>query len=107
MEHEPRRSRPGSARPEWRSFASSKTYNPDWGAMTTFAVIFWSIGAVLVVAALVFAFAIDPPALAWIWFAIVSIIVLGLALWRLLRSNARASAHNEPPSPSTESRGFS
>jgi hypothetical protein len=78
MEHEPPPSRPGSARPEWRSFASSKTYNPDWGAMTTFAVIFSSIGAVLVAAALVFAFAIDPPALAWIWFAIVSLIVLGL-----------------------------
>jgi GABA permease len=41
-------------------------------------VIFSPIGAVLVAAALVFALAINPPALAWIWFAIVSIIVLGL-----------------------------
>jgi hypothetical protein len=105
MEHEPRRSRPGSAPPEWRSFASSKTYNPDWGAMTTFAVIFSAIGAVLVVAALVFGFAIDPPAPAWIWFAIVSLIVLGLgALGPVAFERTRVSPQRPAVSVDSEQR---
>ena len=62
-------------------------------AKTTLAVIFSSIGALLFAGALVFAFAIDPPALGWIWFAIVSIIVLGLgALAPLAFERTRVSA---------------
>ena len=79
MEHEPR-SRRGSARPTWRSFVSSQTYNRDWGAKPTLVVIFSSIGAFLGAAALVFGLAVDPPAPGWVWFAIVSIVVLGLGV---------------------------
>jgi hypothetical protein len=78
MEHEPPRSRRRTARPTWRSFVSSQTYNRDWGAKTTLAAILSSIGALLVGAGLVFAFAVDPPTLGWVWFAIVSIIIVGL-----------------------------
>jgi hypothetical protein len=72
---------------------SSKAYNRDWGARATLAVIFSSIGAFLVAGALIFAFAIRPPALGWIWFAIVSIIVLGLgSLAPLAFERTRVSA---------------
>jgi hypothetical protein len=47
--------------------------------MTRVAVIVASVAAALVVCALIVAFAIRPPALGWLGFAIVSIIVLGLA----------------------------
>ena len=51
------------------------------------------IGAVLVAVALIFAFAIDAPALGWVGFAIVSIIVLGLgALVPLAFERTRVSA---------------
>jgi hypothetical protein len=49
-----------------------------WGAKTNVALIFASIGAVLVVAALVTAFVVDPPAIGWVGFAIVSAVVVGL-----------------------------
>ena len=72
---------------------SSEKYDRAWGAKTTLAVIFSSIGAFLGAAALVFGFAIDPPAPAWIWFAIVSIIVLGLgALAPVAFERTRVSA---------------
>jgi GABA permease len=49
----------------------------NWGATTNVALIFASIAAVLAVAALVTAL-IDPPALGWVGFAIVSTLVVGL-----------------------------
>ncbi|MGH3061974.1 MAG: hypothetical protein ACRDNA_11255 [Gaiellaceae bacterium] len=56
-------------------------------------MILSSIGAFLVAAALVFAFAIHPPAVGWVWFAIVSIVVLGLgALAPLAFERTRVSA---------------
>jgi hypothetical protein len=64
-----------------------------WGTKTTLAVIFASIGAFLGAAALVFALAVHPRALAWIWFAIVSIILLGLGgLGPLAFERTRVSA---------------
>jgi hypothetical protein len=57
---------------------SSGTYDRLWGAKTTLAVIFSSIGILLSAAAFVFALAVQPPGLGWIWFAVVSIVVLGL-----------------------------
>jgi hypothetical protein len=48
------------------------------GAKTTVAVILSSIGALLVVLALIVAFVIHPPAQGWVGFAIVSLIILGL-----------------------------
>ena len=78
MEQGPPHSRRLRTRSTWRSFVSSGTYDRDWGAKTTLAVIFLSIGIFLGAAALVFALAVQPPRLAWIWFAIVSIVVLGL-----------------------------
>lgn len=49
----------------------------SWGAKTNVALIFASIGAVVAVAALVTAL-IDPPAVSWVGFAIVSALVVGL-----------------------------
>jgi GABA permease len=51
----------------------------NWGAKTNVALIFASIAAVLAVAALVTA-VIDPPALGWVGFAIVSALVVGLGV---------------------------
>lgn len=51
----------------------------NWGAKTNVALIFASIAAVLAVAALITA-VIDPPALGWLGFAIVSALVLGLGV---------------------------
>jgi hypothetical protein len=77
---------------KWRSFVSSPTHAPS-GSAKSLAVILSLIGAVLVAAALIFAFAIDPPTLAWVGFAIVSIIVLGLgALVPLAFERTRVSA---------------
>lgn len=52
----------------------------SWSAQANAALIFASIGAVLVVAALVTAFVVDPPALGWVGFAIVSAVVVGLGI---------------------------
>jgi hypothetical protein len=49
-----------------------------WGAKANVALIFASIAAVLVVAGLVTAFIVDPPALGWVGFAIASAVVVGL-----------------------------
>jgi hypothetical protein len=49
-----------------------------WGAKTNVALIFASIAAVLVGAALVTAFVVDPPALGWVGFAVASAVVVGL-----------------------------
>jgi GABA permease len=64
----------------------------NWGAKTNVALIFASIAAVLVVAALVTAL-IDPPALGWVGFAIGSalVVVLGVAA-TLLVPRMRVSA---------------
>jgi hypothetical protein len=50
----------------------------NWGAKANVALIFASIAAVLVVAGLVTAFVVDPPALGWVGFAIASAVVVGL-----------------------------
>jgi hypothetical protein len=91
MEHEPRSRR--RTAPTSRSFVSPKTYNRDPGAKTTVVAILSVTGASLFAAALIFEFAVDPPALGWIWYAIVSIIVLGLgALAPLAFERTRVSA---------------
>jgi len=92
MEHVPR-SRRRSARPTRRSLVGLQTGNRAWGAKATLAVIFSSLGAFLGAAALVFALAVHPPAPAWAWFAIVSIVALGLgALAPLAFERTRVSA---------------
>jgi hypothetical protein len=50
----------------------------NWGAEANVALIVASIAAVLAVAALVTAFVIAPPALAWVGFAMASAVVVGL-----------------------------
>ncbi|MGH3117061.1 MAG: hypothetical protein ACRDQ2_08105 [Gaiellales bacterium] len=50
----------------------------NWGAKTNVALIFASIAAVLVAAALITALVVDPPALGWVGFAIASAVVVGL-----------------------------
>jgi hypothetical protein len=68
----------------------------NWGAKTNVALIFASIAAVLVVAGLVTAFVVDPPALGWVGFAIASAVIVGLGAGAtLLVPRARVSA----PSP--------
>jgi hypothetical protein len=65
----------------------------NWGAKANVALIFASIAAVLVVAALVTAFVIDPPALGWVGFAIASAVVVGLgAAATLVLPRMRVSA---------------
>jgi hypothetical protein len=67
-----------------------------WGAKTNVALIFASIAAVLVGAALVTAFVVDPPALGWFGFAVASAIVVGLgAAATVLLPRMRVS----PPTP--------
>jgi hypothetical protein len=61
-----------------RPFVSSRIHVSNLGAKTTVAVTLSTIGAALVGAVLIAAFAIHPPTLGWVGFAIVSIIVLGL-----------------------------
>jgi hypothetical protein len=63
-----------------RSFVESKPHARDWSAKAVAAVIFSSIGALLVAAGLIVASASNPPPLVWVRFAIVSIILLGLAV---------------------------
>jgi hypothetical protein len=50
----------------------------SWGAKKSLAVLFSSIGAVLLAYAVVVALVIQPPALGWLGFATVSVILLGL-----------------------------
>ena len=57
---------------------SSNTRIRPWGLKTNVVTIFTSIAAVLVGAALVIAFAVDPPALAWIGFGIASVVVVAV-----------------------------
>jgi hypothetical protein len=57
---------------------SSKARTRSWSMKTRVAVILSTIGACLVIYALIVAMAIHPPPLGWVGFAIVSIIVLGL-----------------------------
>ena len=70
----------------------------NWGAKANVAFIFTSLAAVLVVAAFVTAFVIDPPALGWVGFAIVCAVVAGLgAVATLALPRLRVSA----PKPAT------
>ena len=72
---------------------SSNARVRNWGARTNVALVFASIAAVLVIAALVTAFIIDPPALGWVGFAIESAVVFGLgAAATLLLPRMRVSA---------------
>jgi GABA permease len=72
--------------------SSSNARVRNWGAKTNVALIFASI-AVVVVAALVTAFVIDPPVLGWVGFAIASAVVFGLgAAATLLIPRMRVSA---------------
>jgi hypothetical protein len=71
-----------------------------WGAKTNVALIFASIVAVLVLAALVTAFLVDPPALGWVGFAIASAVAVGLgAAATVLVPRMRVS----PPRPAVAS----
>jgi hypothetical protein len=73
-----------------------------WGAKTNVALIFASVAAVLVVAALVTAFIIDPPVLGWVGFAIAFAVVVGLtASATLVVPRLRVS----PPRPALASDG--
>ena len=66
---------------------------PNWGAKVNVALIFASIAAVLVVATLVTALIIEPPALGWVGFAIASAVLVGLgAAATLLVPRMRVSA---------------
>jgi hypothetical protein len=66
---------------------------PNWGAKANVALIFASIAAVLVVATLVTAVMIEPPALGWVGFAIASAVLVGLgAAATLLVPRLRVSA---------------
>lgn len=72
-----------------------------WSAMTKVAVIVSSVAAALVVCALIVAFAIRPPTLGWVGFAIVSIGFLGLAaLAPLAFERTRVSAR--PPAGASD-----
>jgi hypothetical protein len=74
----------------------ARPYVRPWGAKANVALIFASIAAVLVVAALVTAYIIEPPALGWIGFAIASAATVGLgAAATLLVPRMRVS----PPRP--------
>jgi hypothetical protein len=66
-----------------------------WGAKTNVALIFASIAAVLVGAALVTAFVVDPPALGWVGFAVASAVVVGLGAAATVLLLMRVS----PPTP--------
>lgn len=57
---------------------TARPHARNWGATANVALIFASIASVLVVAALVTAFVVDPPALGWVGFAIASAVVVGL-----------------------------
>jgi hypothetical protein len=75
---------------------STSTCVRNWGAKTNVAIIFAPLAAVLVVAALVIAFAVQPPLLGWVGFGIVSMTVFGLgAAATLVLPRMRVSA----PSP--------
>jgi hypothetical protein len=70
----------------------------DSGAKTTVAVILLSIGALLAADGIIFAFAIDPPMLGWVWFGIVSSIALTLgALGPVAFERTRVSAQRPAP----------
>jgi hypothetical protein len=56
----------------------SRAHSHRWGAKKSVAVLFSSIGAVLLAYGVVVAFVIQPPARGWLGFATVSIILLGL-----------------------------
>jgi hypothetical protein len=77
---------------------SSKVRTRSWSMKTRVAVILSTIGAGLVIYALIVAFVINPPPLGWAGFAIVSMIVLGLgALAPLAFERTRVS----PQRPAT------
>ena len=70
--------------------------NRGWSTMTKVAVIDLSVAVALAACAFIVAFAIRPPALSWVGFAIVSTGVLGLAaLLPLAFERTRVSAR--PP----------
>ncbi|MEJ7793666.1 MAG: hypothetical protein WKF65_17005 [Gaiellaceae bacterium] len=71
------------------------------GTKIHFGIIFASVVAVLVVAALVTAFAVEPPLLGWVGFGMVAIIVAGLGVVATLSiPRLRVS----PPEPAVDAR---
>jgi hypothetical protein len=78
MGHEPIRSRPRSTRTRTRHSSVLARIHADNSAARTTVAILLMTGAALVGAALIAAFALHPPTLGWVGFAIVSIVVLGL-----------------------------
>ena len=62
-----------------RPFVTANAHRRRWGPKARHVVLLASVGAVLVVYALIVASLLDPPALGWVGFAIVSIVVLVLA----------------------------
>ena len=72
---------------------SGKGHGRNWGAKTNVALIFAVIAAVVLVAALLVAVAVDPPPLGWLGFAIGAMIAFSLAtLGTLLVPRMRVSA---------------
>jgi hypothetical protein len=59
---------------------SGKSHVRKWGARANVAFVFGAIAAVVLVAAILTAVAVDPPPLGWIGFAIAALIVFGLGL---------------------------
>jgi GABA permease len=71
-----------------------------WGATANVALIFTAIAAVLLGAALVTAFVVNPPALGWVGFAVASAVAVGLgAAATVLIPRMRVS----PPRPAVAS----
>jgi hypothetical protein len=96
MDKRPQRGR--SARAPAGSFAKSDTQTRASALTRTVAVISWTVVAGLVLCALVFAFAIRPPMLGWVGFAIVATSILCLAaLLPIAFERTRVSA----PTPAT------
>ena len=57
---------------------NSNTRIRTWGVKTNVASIFASIAGVLVAAALVSAFAVDPATLGWVGFGIASVVIVAI-----------------------------
>jgi hypothetical protein len=77
---------------------SAKGHPRNWGAKTNVTLIFGALAAVLLIAALVTAVAVDPPTLGWVGFAIAAIIAFNLGiLVTLLIPRMRVSAPRPVP----------
>jgi hypothetical protein len=85
-------------------FVRARIHASASGVKTT-VVVLLSIGAVLAGAALIAVFALQPPALGWVGYAIVSIIVLGLgALAPIAFERTRVSSQRPARAVDTQQR---